>query len=786
MASGSTTALSHRARVKVSRAPQGLAISPDGRTLFVHNFMDRTVSVLDVSGIIGGGEVPPVIAATLNCVATEKLTAQVLLGKQLFYDAKDPRLALQEYVSCAGCHNDGGHDGRVWDLTGFGEGLRNTITLRGHGAAQGVLHWTGNFDEVQDFENQIRNLSGGLGLIAGGTPNPPLGAPNAGRSADLDALAAYVLSLTKSGTSPNRATTTPLPAAAIAGRTVFKNLNCASCHSGAGFANSALNVFRNVGTLKPSSGQRLGAALAGLDVPTLRGVSATAPYLHDGSAATLSDAVRAHNNVTIGDADLTNLVAYLSNIDDDILTAPVLLGVTLSGPSGDVSGPFTVSANFTSAVTGFATGDITVTNGTASSLAGSGAGYTFIVTPAAAGMVSVSVRANTVVDADGDANPASNLVQVNFTGSALPALWSASDIGSPGVAGSTTHSSGVYTVKGGGADIWDASDQFHYAWRTLTGTGEIIARVTSQTNTDPFAKAGVMFRETLQANSRRAMMVLSPGEGFLFQWRETTGGSSSSSEAPSYAAPNNWVRVVRNVDTFTGYRSTNGTAWTQLGSTTIPMAAAVNVGLAVTAHNNALLSTATFDNVQVNAGTLPAPWAGGDIGGPALTDIERFASGAYKISGGGADIYSSSDQFHFVSQTWSGDGEIIARISAQTSTDGWAKAGVMFRDGTAANARNIAMFLTPSNGFAFQGRTSAGATTARTSASSYAAPNNWVRLVRSGNVFTGYVSQNGTTWTQVSSVTVTLPASLSLGFAVTAADNTQISEATFDSVQVKP
>ena len=246
-------------RFNVGRAPQGLTISPDGSTLFVHNFMDRTVSVVDVSGIIGGSELPAPVTATLNCIATEKLTAQVLNGKRLFYDAKDNRLALQEYISCAGCHNDGGHDGRIWDFTGVGEGLRNTATLRGHGVAQGVLHWTGNFDEVQDFENQIRNFAGGLGLIAGGTPNPPLGAPNAGRSADLDALAAYVMSLTKSGASPHRASTTPLPAAAIAGRTVFKNLNCASCHSGAGFTNSALNVFRNVGTIKPSSGQRLGA-----------------------------------------------------------------------------------------------------------------------------------------------------------------------------------------------------------------------------------------------------------------------------------------------------------------------------------------------------------------------------------------------------------------------------------------------------------------------------------------------------------------------------------------------
>ena len=67
-------------------------------------------------------------------------------------------------MSCASCHNDGGHDGRIWDLTGMGEGLRNTVTLRGRAGAQGFLHWTANFDEVQDFEGQIRALAGGTGL----------------------------------------------------------------------------------------------------------------------------------------------------------------------------------------------------------------------------------------------------------------------------------------------------------------------------------------------------------------------------------------------------------------------------------------------------------------------------------------------------------------------------------------------------------------------------------------------------------------------------------------------
>ena len=98
---------------------------------------------------------------------------------------------------------------------------------------------------------------------------------------------------------------------------MFASLNCASCHGGAGFTNSGENTLSNIGTLKPSSGSRLYGTLTGIDVPTLRDVWATAPYLHDGSAPTLEAAVRAHNNVFVGDADLTMLVAYLKEIGGD-------------------------------------------------------------------------------------------------------------------------------------------------------------------------------------------------------------------------------------------------------------------------------------------------------------------------------------------------------------------------------------------------------------------------------------------------------------------------------------
>lgn len=305
-------------RFDTGRAPQALALSPDGLRLFVHNFMDRTLGVHSLEALLRRGESSAAQVGSMSTVGTEKLSATVLKGKQLFYDARDPRLARDAYMSCASCHNDGGHDGRTWDLTGQGEGLRNTISLRGRAGAQGRLHWSGNFDEVQDFEGQIRSLAQGTGLMTDaqfntGTRAQPLGDRKSGVSADLDALAAYVSSLTTFEASPWRTSGGQLTTAASAGRSVFA-AQCVSCHGGNDFTDSAAGVLRNVGTIKPSSGKRLNATLTGLDTPTLRDAWATAPYLHDGSAATVDDAVRAHSGLTLTATDVSNVSEFVRQI----------------------------------------------------------------------------------------------------------------------------------------------------------------------------------------------------------------------------------------------------------------------------------------------------------------------------------------------------------------------------------------------------------------------------------------------------------------------------------------
>ena len=311
-------------RFDVGRAPHGLAISTDGLTLYVHNFMDRTVTVHDISALIQDGEFDIVQLDVMDTVTNETLSGSILNGKQLFYDARDTRLTLESYMSCASCHNAGGHDGRVWDFTQFGEGFRNTMSLNGSGEGHGFLHWSGNFDEVQDFEGQIRNFAGGTGLMDdadfnSGTCSDPLGDSKEGISADLDDLAAYVQSLTEFGNSPNRLAG-EVGVDAEFGRLVFESNGCAVCHTGREFTDSEDGMLHDIGTINEDTGLAFG-----VDAPTLAGLWATAPYLHDGSAETLADAVNAHSGATINTTDMEHLIAYLRTIDDterDAITSP--------------------------------------------------------------------------------------------------------------------------------------------------------------------------------------------------------------------------------------------------------------------------------------------------------------------------------------------------------------------------------------------------------------------------------------------------------------------------------
>jgi hypothetical protein len=162
-------------------------------------------------------------------------------------------------------------------------------------------------------------------------------------------------------------------------------------------------------------------------------------------------------------------------------------------------------------------------------------------------------------------------------------------------------------VNASGTDIESTSDQFRFVFEPWTGDGTVVAKVTSIENTNAWAKGGVMIRESLAANSKHAMMVLTPGHGLSFQRRLSTGGSTVSTGGPFVAAPY-WVKVVRSGSTLSGYGSPDGVNWTLVGSDTISMAAGLYVGIPLTSHDNTQLCTATFGSVSATgSSSTPTP-----------------------------------------------------------------------------------------------------------------------------------------------------------------------------------
>jgi YVTN family beta-propeller protein len=314
--------------VDTGLAPQGVVIDPVTSRVFTKDVLSRTVSVFEATALLEQNSQTLPIVATIGTVTNEKLAPEVLLGKQIFYNAGDVRMARDGYLSCAACHLDGETDGQVWDFTDLGEGLRNTPDLRGRrGMGHGNIHWTANFDEIQDFEAPIRFAFGGTGFMSdadffSGTRFASLGDPKAGFSPELDALAAYVATFEAVPRSPYRTAAGSLTAEGAAGRVVFQGLDCRQCHSGSNLTDTSMH---NVGTIKASSGQRLGQTLTGIETPTLKGVWATAPYLHDGSAATLADVFEQgasdspHGVVrSLNETDQANLIAFLLQIDENV------------------------------------------------------------------------------------------------------------------------------------------------------------------------------------------------------------------------------------------------------------------------------------------------------------------------------------------------------------------------------------------------------------------------------------------------------------------------------------
>jgi hypothetical protein len=179
----------------------------------------------------------------------------------------------------------------------------------------------------------------------------------------------------------------------------------------------------------------------------------------------------------------------------------------------------------------------------------------------------------------------------------VPSAWLHQDVGSVGKKGSVAFANGQFTVNGAGAGIWGQTDAFYYVYQPLSADGEMVARVLSLGNTHAGAKAGLMIRETLNNNSRFAMITRTPATVPSFEYRMETSGVCD--RALGVMGKPYWIKILRTGNVFSGYQSTDGVNWLPVGEQYVAMGQNVSVGLAVTSHRSAILTKAVFDNVAV-------------------------------------------------------------------------------------------------------------------------------------------------------------------------------------------
>lgn len=179
-----------------------------------------------------------------------------------------------------------------------------------------------------------------------------------------------------------------------------------------------------------------------------------------------------------------------------------------------------------------------------------------------------------------------------------PNTWSCADVGSPLLAGNQSLSNGGMTISGAGSDIFGTSDQFHYVWQALAGDGSVSARVVTETNTNAWAKTGVMMRQSTDAQAPYYYLLLSASNVISVQYR-TSYGAVAIDRYKASAAPPAYLRITRSGNVYTAYTSSDGVSWNAIAgsSVTMTMTSPVLAGLAVTSHNGAALNTAIVDHI---------------------------------------------------------------------------------------------------------------------------------------------------------------------------------------------
>jgi regulation of enolase protein 1 (concanavalin A-like superfamily) len=374
-----------------------------------------------------------------------------------------------------------------------------------------------------------------------------------------------------------------------------------------------------------------------------------------------------------------------------------------------------------------------------------------------------------------------------------PDRFQSQDIGAVGAPGSSELVGSRFIVRGSGADVWGAADEFHFA-RTRIAAGDFAftAYVTHVDDVDRWTKAGLMIRDGLAANARHAFLFATPpsGRGVAFQRRPTTGGTSVHTDGPAIAPPF-WLRLERDDDTVSAFvRVSETDEWTEVSRHSFPrLSINVEVGLAVTSHLDGALAEGWFEQVTLDQYGLP-PLTSidvGDVGNPGASWTD--GDGDVDVVGAGADIWGTADAFHFRSQEMTGNFEFTSYVCAFDAVNAWTKVGLMMRESLDPGARHAFVLATPTEakGIAFQRRVTTGGSSLHTAGPSVA-PCAMLRLVRTGDVVTAsYMLPPDFEWVRFGIQTfASLPPTILVGLAVSSHRRGTLAQGRFVEPVVRP
>jgi hypothetical protein len=369
------------------------------------------------------------------------------------------------------------------------------------------------------------------------------------------------------------------------------------------------------------------------------------------------------------------------------------------------------------------------------------------------------------------------------------------DIGAVGLTGNATASGSSWTVRGSGGDIWGNADAFQFVHRPTNRSGFAVVRVGDLDASNPFAKAGLMIRASLDPQSAAAILDVKPDGTVEFMARTATAAPmqflDGLSATPSFSPI--WLRLGWTSGEITAWTSTDGAKWTLLCSTSISLPMTPEAGLAVTSHDDTALATALFDNLSIAIQTTE--WTSASVGAPSLTGVTESATeqnGTWTIVGGGSDIWGDADSFRYLYRQVSGTNlQLVARIDDLQDTHPFAKAGLMIRSSLDPGAATVIVDVNPGGNVEMMARSTTSGAMTFLGGATITMPA-WLQLSWSADGaavthVSAAISTDRVTWTPVgSSVVLSSPDGYLAGVAVTSHDVSQATAAHVDGLSLLP